>query len=616
MLHFFPHTFQLYSDIKQVSLSLTEVAESSKQDLSYDSKLQDLQEILEKIREQRQQLLENTVVSSPEDPLTAEGYEPEESEGHGPDESDGYDPYESEEDVEDLRDVSRGGRSQTQPEGGKTEAERSQERYPYGRTASERQGLASAETLPSSIRPHYPSDGVGERSIQDTYQSSYEPSSALESSSGDIEVKIKISDDSSFETDRPTMPVISNLPSKYQEKSSSIGDGTSTEYLSPPSRLPSKGYSYEDTVENLRKITEHRQRIASLLDKQTVKSHQGTSSFSMPTSMYTEKLKGEGSGQRPLKKKQKFELKKKEIIQHYINELLQMKGDDLLQISASTVEGSGLTISCMSAFLEAMEKTGDDSTLSSSYLSLRQRSPSLPQYSSPSCYEDIDEVPVRLSSCSSDDKRDPRDYSPATYSSHSSKVSYEPLCYQSEPSFPTAQGSSDKRSKGTSQDYHISKEYNYFANPRHSRIDMLDGNSDQRVLSPESLDSSNSIGKGRYNTGCYDRNNFKRTSHVGTDPPFDEKSTDSSKLEAESTYATQVRNYEKELEILEKLSTLQKLKQDILKAQSTVVKDGSELHRSHEVERIKPQSDDPAEDIATQASLSSNQKSSRKVTFG
>ncbi|XP_063611623.1 uncharacterized protein LOC134785255 [Penaeus indicus] len=597
------------------SSDLVEVLESSKQDLSYDSKLQDLQEILEKIREQRRQLLETTVVSSPEDLPAGEQYEPDESEG--------YDPGDSEEDAEDPRVVSGKGRTETpsqrlrtgSTEGGEDEANLGQDRCPYGRTSTERQGLASAETLPSSIPLHYPSGGVGRRSIEDTYQTSYEPSSALESSSGDIEVKIRISDDSSFETDRPTMPVISNLPGKYQEKSSSIGDEASTEYLSPPSHLPSKGYSYEDTVENLRRITEHRQKIASLLDKLPVKSHQRTSNFSTPTNKYTEKLKGEGSGQRPLKKKQKFELKKKEIIQHYINELLKMKGDDLLQISASTVEGSGLTISCMSAFLEAMEKTGDDSTLSSSYLSLKHRSPSLPRYSSTSSYEDIDEIPVRLSSCSSTDKRDARDHSPTTYSSHCSKVSYEPQRYQNIPSLPISQISGDAKTKRISEDYRTNVDYKHYTDPRHSKIDMLDGNSDQRGFSPGFIDSPNSTGEEKYSAGGPVWNTSRRTSqHIGTDPPCDDQSTDSVKLDDGNAYGTQSRNYEKELEILEKLSTLQKLKQDILKTQSTFVKEGSELYASQEAGSRMPQSSDPAES-ATETSHCSSQKYSRKVTF-
>ncbi|XP_047498198.1 uncharacterized protein LOC125045124 [Penaeus chinensis] len=599
------------------SSDLVEVLESSKQDLSYDSKLQDLQEILEKIREQRQHLLETTVVSSPEDLPAGEQYEPDESEG--------YDPGDSDEDVEDPRVISGKGRTETQSqrlrtsstEGGEDEANLGQERCPYGRTSAERQGLPSAETLPSSIPLHYPSGGVGRRSIEDTYQTSYEPSSALESSSGDIEVKIRISDDSSFETDRPTMPVISNLPGKYQEKSSSIGDEASTEYLSPPSHLPSKGYNYEDTVENLRRITEHRQKIASLLDTLPVKSHQRTSNFSTPTSMYTEKLKGEGSGQRPLKKKQKFELKKKEIIQHYINELLKMRGDDLLQISASTVEGSGLTISCMSAFLEAMEKTGDDSTLSSSYLSLKHRSPSLPQNSSTSNYEDIDEIPVRLSSCSSIDKRDAQDHSPTTYSSHCSKVSYEPQRYHNIPSFPISQISGDSKTKRISEDYLTNMDYKHYTDPRHTKIDMLDGNSDQRGFSPEFIDRSNSTGKEKYDTGGSVWNTFRRTSqHIGTDPPCDDQSTDSVTLDDGNAYGTQSRNYEKELEILEKLSTLQKLKQDILQAQSTFVKEESELYVSQEAESRMPQSSDPAESAATETSHCSSQKYSRKVTFG
>lgn len=590
---------------------MAEVVESSKQDLSYDSKLQDLQEILEKIREQRRQLLETTVVSSPEELPAGEQYEPDEDEG------------ESDEDAGDPRVISGKGRTETQcqqlrngsTEGDEDEANLGQERCPYGRTATERQGLPSAETLPSSIPLYYPSGGMGRRSIEDTYQTSYEPSSALESSSGDIEVKIRISDDSSFETDRPTMPVISNLPGKYQEKSSSIGDEASTEYLSPPSHLPSKGYSHEDTVENLRRITEHRQKIASLLDKLPVKSHQRTSNFSTPTSMYTEKLKGEGSGQRPLKKKQKFELKKKEIIQHYINELLKMKGDDLLQISASTVEGSGLTISCMSAFLKAMEKTGDDSTLSSSYLSLKHRSPSLPRYSSTSSYEDIDEIPVRLSSCSSIDKRDTRDHSPTTYSSHCSKASYEPQRYHNMPSFPTSQISGDSKTKRISADYLTNMDYKHYTDPRHSKIDMLDGNSDQRGFSPEFIDRSNSTGEEKYNTGGLVRNTHKRTSqHIGTDSPCEEQSTDSVKLDDGNAYGTQSRNYEKELEILEKLSTLQKLKQDILKAQSTVVKVGSELYVSQKAESRMPQSSDP-ETTAAATSHCSSQKYSRKVTF-
>ncbi|KAF2354071.1 hypothetical protein FHG87_015174 [Trinorchestia longiramus] len=67
------------------------------------------------------------------------------------------------------------------------------------------------------------------------------------------------------------------------------------------------------------------------------------SSVTTPVRMYREEVKEDGSGERPLRKRDKFELQKRIVLQNYIKRLLDTRRSDVL--SSSSVEGSGIDVS-------------------------------------------------------------------------------------------------------------------------------------------------------------------------------------------------------------------------------------------------------------------------------
>ncbi|KAK8377543.1 hypothetical protein O3P69_013880 [Scylla paramamosain] len=198
--------------------------------------------------------------------------------------------------------------------------------------------------------------------------------------SDDIKINIDLDVDSS------SLVASDGSPEQLQKQQQSESYVSSTEYYSLPSDLPGKE-SLQEIEDNLKRIQEHRQRNQDLIDSLSRK--RGSPGQHMPAT-YLEKLKEDGSGKKPLTRKEKYELKKKELIRFYIEKLLQRDQDG--ELSASTVEGSGLSLSSLGSFLGYLEGEGLEHQPSSS--------PSMTAASatsrSPSSYEDIDEFPVKM----------------------------------------------------------------------------------------------------------------------------------------------------------------------------------------------------------------------------
>ena len=70
-----------------------------------------------------------------------------------------------------------------------------------------------------------------------------------------------------------------------------------------------------------------------------------SSFLSTPVRAYTENVKMDGAGRRPLRRKDKFELQKKIVLQNYIKRLLVTKAEDMAQLSEGSVSSSGIEIS-------------------------------------------------------------------------------------------------------------------------------------------------------------------------------------------------------------------------------------------------------------------------------
>ncbi|KAG7176942.1 Centrosomal protein of 295 kDa-like [Homarus americanus] len=286
-----------------------------------------------------------------------------------------------------------------------------QRQYVSSRPISkEHEDIHLADTVPVHLLPTHHYNGSTDSSQRFASQLST-LSSNQESSSDDIEIKIKIRGDGS------TLKTITPSEDEVPEPVSFIADhehpmeysysGTSsTEYISPPSSLPARNIQTSQLNENLRKIQQQRHKIQHIIDSKSDRSTRQTSlQKSISPSVYYEKLKGEGIGKRPLKKKEKFEMQKKEVLNYYMKKLLQMKGGELKNISASTVEGSGFNVSSLSSFLESLQREKGPSVFntSSSDSPLSSAHESSIDSNSFSSYYDIDEIPVKLSSHSSSD---------------------------------------------------------------------------------------------------------------------------------------------------------------------------------------------------------------------
>lgn len=238
------------------------------------------------------------------------------------------------------------------------------------------------------------------------------------SSPGSDEIKINV------DVDVGTSSLIgsdSTLAEDQHHEQQTEAPISSTDYFSPPSELPRRQLSLQEIEDNLKRIQEYRRHHWDLLNHLSWKK--GSPGSHTPITTYLEKLKEEGSGKRPITKKGKFELQKRELIQYYIQRLLQ-RGDHEGDLSASTVEGSGLSLSSLGSLLSYLEgdrqkdQHTDSPTISSASPTssplegdrkkdkptdsptISSASPTSSSLASKtlSAYEDIDEFPVRMRS--------------------------------------------------------------------------------------------------------------------------------------------------------------------------------------------------------------------------
>ncbi|KAK7086008.1 hypothetical protein SK128_008285 [Halocaridina rubra] len=224
----------------------------------------------------------------------------------------------------------------------------------------------------------------------------------LPPSSDDIEIKIHLSGDSRdspissitsshtplYRTTKPELPIhVEGRGTRCPNESLHNVD-SSTEYLSLPSHF-SPGRFNLACQENLSKIQQQRLIIQKMLE-----GRPASEEHLWPIT-YMQEMSEEGKGRRPLSKREKFELKKKEILHHYLRKLLNAKDEEIFQMSASTVEGSAITISSLNALVESLNRPGDESTLPSL---ITPSDSSSVRISSP--YPDIDEVPTKLTNSS------------------------------------------------------------------------------------------------------------------------------------------------------------------------------------------------------------------------
>ncbi|CAL4069508.1 unnamed protein product [Meganyctiphanes norvegica] len=170
-----------------------------------------------------------------------------------------------------------------------------------------------------------------------------------------------------------------------------IQASSSTEYMSPPSSLPSKN-TLDNAISNLKRIQE--QRIANqrfLEQSKKVSSVPMISSTPKPT--YSQEIKMDGTGKRPKKKKDKFQEQKSKLLEYYSKKLINMKEDQLLEQMSDSAEGSHVTVTSLTPLLNNMKRNPKESLTSTSiHLSSSNSSQSFS-----SNYPDIDEIPTRLS---------------------------------------------------------------------------------------------------------------------------------------------------------------------------------------------------------------------------
>ncbi|XP_076068878.1 uncharacterized protein LOC143041080 isoform X2 [Oratosquilla oratoria] len=187
------------------------------------------------------------------------------------------------------------------------------------------------------------------------------------------------------------------LPKDVDHKK--LESSSSTSYLSLPSRLHAK--TMDDIGANLRQLQSQRPKIQQMLDDLTSAVPLPSHSTPITTQnvhprLYKEELKEEGSGKRPVKKKHKFEFHRKQILKQYAERLIAMKQNEVQQISASTVNSSGLTISSLGQLSAMAEKNYDTDSDKSSGSQSSSVSESISSSSLISqC--DTDKVPTKLS---------------------------------------------------------------------------------------------------------------------------------------------------------------------------------------------------------------------------
>ncbi|KAK4327687.1 hypothetical protein Pmani_001839 [Petrolisthes manimaculis] len=257
-----------------------------------------------------------------------------------------------------------------------------------------------AETVPVDLLPRHRTTTKSSSNIhrvKDPPLMPQESESFEELTSEDININIELSAGSSGSTLK-TVTTFDESISRPGSPVPQVSEISSTDYNSLPSSLPRHSATLQELEKNLQKIQEQRRRTQRLLDSKFDRCHQEASLQSSTPTTYTEKLKGEGSGQRPLKRKVKLEMQKKKLLQYYLKKLLDMKKDELENISASTVEGSGLSMSSLSSLLETWQRYSSNE--SSITVTTPSSSTGMITSTSDSNYTDIDRVPVKLSSIS------------------------------------------------------------------------------------------------------------------------------------------------------------------------------------------------------------------------
>lgn len=260
-----------------------------------------------------------------------------------------------------------------------------------------------AETVPVDLLPLHRAttrSSTTTHTIKDPPMMPQESDSFQDSDSEDINMRIELSPGSCGSTLKTVTPDGNiSRPGSPLPQASEI---SSTDYLSLPSSLPRHSETLQELEKKLQKIQEQRKRTQHLIDSKFDKWQHEASPQSSTPSTYTQKLKEEGSGQRPVKRKVKLEMQKKKLLQYYLKKLLDMKKDEVENISASTVEGSGLSMSSLSSLLETWQKYTSSSSSSgeSSVTVMPSSSKEMAESTSDSSYTDIDRVPVKLSKIS------------------------------------------------------------------------------------------------------------------------------------------------------------------------------------------------------------------------
>ncbi|XP_064092344.1 LOW QUALITY PROTEIN: uncharacterized protein LOC135205526 [Macrobrachium nipponense] len=408
------------------------------------------------------------------------------------------------------------------------------------------------ETVPAHLMPE--KFEYRRREIPESDTLSSQPSSEgtlLPGSSSDINVKIHFSSDSNSgeftevppdRRFRQTIVHHAESARKYPDHLHSSGQSTSTEYFSLPSCIPPPRFE-EAYNHNLERIQQKRQDIQRLLDGRECGRLPDTVT---PVTYMQEMGSGEGSGRRPLRKRDKFELRKRELLHHYVRKLLGLREDELMQISASSVEGSGLTVSTLQTLLQSLCTSDEDTDFSSLVHLTNSGSSEVP--SSP-LYPDIDQIPTKLTR------------SPGIVT-HCSLLPNIPSVNHSAPKIPM---NDIERTSITSSPY-IIESTNSSSSPYITIVNTplpthdVEHEPETSVSSPEALYTPSRL----------------QTSEIElSESPL---STEVSSAAEVTTSDTQFEvNYQWESRVLLNLQAIQKLKQELLLRKSNLMKEAKEL---------------------------------------
>ncbi|KAK3885276.1 hypothetical protein Pcinc_010496 [Petrolisthes cinctipes] len=440
------------------------IMESDRQILSSQQKSHDLKSLLEHMKRRKNRLLKGLYNTLLDEQITDEEYDQEDSPQYTddmiPQRSHDIDRPEAPHHTETVHDKEDSDMSSILPHTstGNSNSELGSTDYTgppstlLPRTQGEKRERRSddihlAETVPVDLLPLHritTKSSSNIHRVKDPPLMPQESESFEELTSEDININIELSAGSSGSTLKTVTTFDENI-SRPGSPVPQVSEISSTDYNSLPSSLPTHSATLQELEKNLQKIQEQRRRTQRLLDSKLDRRHQEASHQNSTPSTYTEKLKGEGSGQRPLKRKVKLEMQKKKLLQYYVKKLLDMKKDELENISTSTVEGSGLSMSSLSSLLETWQRYSSNE--SSVTVTTPSSSKGMITSSSDSNYTDIDRVPVKLSSIS-----ETSDESSSVYRYISNGNSRVPSTeVDNSPSTTSAESSSKVMSKGNSR---------------------------------------------------------------------------------------------------------------------------------------------------------------------